>query len=336
MRFTKPLVLMCLFATLTLSGCATTSGDKDTMPEWVGDSVQRDTPSSENADAESPADASTLFGFLSKKYLKKDDDKPILAPVDEEDTPVDEATVESESTPEEATEDSAQDKTPPDVATVTTEAVVVDLEEKADVSPTTPVNPSAVKDLSKSSIAAKVIPKTKALTAKSPAHEAQAKAAQAEYRRALHALKSGDLDTAVSQFSTMTKKYPLLSGPVVNHGIALRKQGKLKEAKALLQDALFKKFSNPYLLNELGAINRDLGHFKQAKQAYLSAIRIDNNYPTAHFNLGVLADLYLHDPELALEQFTVYQSLQEEPNKKVKGWMKEIERRVKRMKKAKS
>jgi len=141
---------------------------------------------------------------------------------------------------------------------------------------------------------------------------------------------------ALSIFKTLSAQYPLLSGPVVNQGIILRKQGKLEEAKKVLQDALFKKYQNPYLLSELGAINRDLGNFKQAKQAYLSAIRIEGAYANAHYNLGVLADLYLHDPELALKEFKAYQALQVKPSRKVKGWIKELGRRIKRMKKATS
>lgn len=301
MRSTKPFTSLLVASLLVISGCATTSDEKDAIPEWVGDGVKRDVPKSDSAKSESPADASTLFGFLSKKYLgnedKTGDKTEANEPKGEE--PKNELTVEIVEKPT-LTAVKTKDQTPPQA------------------------------------IPSKVIPKPKKLIAKNAEHEKLAKAAETQYRAALSLMKSGDLDEAISRFKSLSAQYPLLSGPVVNQGIALRKQGKLKQAKALLQDALFKKYQNPYLLNELGAINRDLGNFKQAKQAYLSAIRIDAAYSTPHFNLAVLADLYLHDPELALQEFTIYQSMQEKPAKKVKGWIKEIKRRIKRMKKSKS
>ncbi len=335
MRFTNPLLLSCLFASILLTGCATTSPDREAMPDWVGDRVKSDAPMSdtESEDSDSPADASSLFGFLSTKYIDKNkkDDQPILA--------IDPNKIEEESAPTQTAEVPAPETLAPENAK-------------------TPEQPPSIKDkppesseqknasLTAQSAAPKTppsvinepppIPKPKALRAKNPEHEAQAKAARSEYHVALAEMKSGNLEGALSILRTLSTQYPLLSGPVVNQGIILRKQGKLKEAKKVLQDALFKKYQNPYLLSELGAINRDLGKFKQAKQAYLSAIRIEGAYANAHYNLGVLADLYLHDPELALKEFKAYQALQEKPNKKVKGWIKELARRVKRMKKSTS
>ncbi len=343
MRFTNPLPLSCLLASLFLTGCATTSTNKETMPEWVGDRVDSDAPMSdtESNDSDSPADASSLFGFLSTEYLDKNkkDDQPILA-IDpnkvKEESPLlpSEEPLEEPSTTPIAEQPADTDPVPSE--TLTPEVVKSpDQPSPTEQKTTTPTAPLPGQKTTPSVIIEPPpIPKPKALRAKNAEHEAQAKAGRSEYIVALAEMKSGNLMGALSIFKTLSAQYPLLSGPVVNQGIILRKQGKLKEAKKILQDALFKKYQNPYLLSELGAINRDLGNFKQAKQAYLSAIRIEGAYANAHYNLGVLADLYLHDPELALEEFKAYQALQEKPNKKVKGWIKELTRRIKRMKKA--
>jgi tetratricopeptide (TPR) repeat protein len=332
MRFTNRPLLSCLLASLFLTGCATTSSNKETIPEWVGDRVESDAPMSDTEpnDFDSPADANSLFGFLSTKYLdeNKKDDQPILA-IDpnkaKEETPP-----PSVETPEETSTTPTAElpigSTPKTTETLTPEVAKTPLQ-----STTAKGNQSkTVPDVTNEP---PPIPKPKALRAKNAEHEAQARAGRSEYFVALAEMKSGNLEGALSIFKTLSTLYPLLSGPVVNQGIILRKQGKLKDAKKILQDALFKKYQNPYLLSELGAINRDLGNFKQAKQAYLSAIRIEGAYANAHYNLGVLADLYLHDPELALKEFKAYQALQEKPNKKVKGWIKELARRIKRMKK---
>ena len=276
MRFTNPLILSCILASLLLTGCATTSSDR-AMPDWVGDRVESDAPMSdtESGDSDSPADASSLFGFLSTKYIDKNkkDDQPILA--------IDPNKVEEESTIASPVEASAAPiaEQPEDSSPVQTETL-------APVIAETPNQPAPIKgkqsvpEQKNASLAVQSnepppIPKPKALRARNSEHEAQAKAGQSEYSVALAEMKSGNLEGALSIFKTLSAQYPLLSGPVVNQGIILRKQGKLKEAKKILQDSLFSKYQNPYLLSELGAINRDLGNFKQAKQAYLSAIRIE-------------------------------------------------------------
>lgn len=167
-----------------------------------------------------------------------------------------------------------------------------------------------------------------AITARDPDHEKQAQKAKSDYDRALMEMKKGNLDAALSQFRQIAAQYPALAGPIVNQAIILRKKGQLEAAHKLLQDSLLTHGRNPYLLNELGAISRQLGQFKKAQASYESAIRIDPQYAKAHYNLGVLADLYLHDAPLALQEFKQYQSLIPEPDKKVEGWIKDLERRT--------
>ncbi len=166
-----------------------------------------------------------------------------------------------------------------------------------------------------------------AVTARDPEHEKQAKAAKGEFDRALLEMKKGNLDGALAQFRQLSAQYPALAGPVVNQAIILRKKGQLDAAHKLLQDGLLTHGRNPYFLNQLGVYSREMGQFKKAQASYESAIRIDANYAKAHYNLAVLADLYLHDTALALQEFQTYQKLLPEPDAKVAGWLKEIERR---------
>lgn len=175
----------------------------------------------------------------------------------------------------------------------------------------------------------KLSPRPKKLSATNDKQAIEAQQAAPRYQVAINKLKAGELDNALLLFQELSAQYQTLSGPVINQAIILRKQGKLKEAKTLLQQQLLNKVQNPYLMTELGIVNRELGNFEAAKQAYLSAIRIEPNYDKAHYNLGVLADLYLHDPALAYTEFEAYQALQPQPNKKVAGWLKEIKRRIK-------
>lgn len=171
-------------------------------------------------------------------------------------------------------------------------------------------------------------PQPKPLTAKNEQQALQAQQAQPHYQQALAKMKAGDHQAALLLFQELSAQYPDLTGPIVNQAIILREQENYNQALQVLKKALFNKSQNPYLMNELGLVYRKLGKFEAAKQAYLSAIRIEPNYDKAHYNLGVLADLYLHDPALALAEFEAYQALQAEPDKKVAVWLKEIERRI--------
>lgn len=192
----------------------------------------------------------------------------------------------------------------------------------------------AVSDADSAAVLARLKAKssTPSVIVRDPEHEKQAQKAKSDYDRALVEMKKGNLDSALSRFRQLANEYPALGGPIVNQAIILRKKGQLEAAHKLLQDSLLTHARNPYLLNELGVASREMGQFKKAQASYESAIRIDPNYAKAHYNLAVLADLYLHDPSLALQEFTQYQTLIPEPDKTVDGWIKELERRTAKLK----
>ncbi len=79
--------------------------------------------------------------------------------------------------------------------------------------------------------------------------------------------------------------------------------------------------------NELGITERGLGKFADAEAAYQRAIAADPNYAPAHLNLGVLYDLYLGQPQKALDEFERYIGIAGE-NKQVDGWMVELRKRA--------
>ena len=149
--------------------------------------------------------------------------------------------------------------------------------------------------------------------------------AESSLRQAL-VLSDGSLSILVSRPISATF-LALTIVSLILPTIILRRKGELEAAHKLLQDGLMSHSRNPYFLNQLGVYSREMGQFKKAQASYESAIRIDANYAKAHYNLAVLADLYLHDAALALQEFQTYQTLLPEPDAKVAGWIKEIERR---------
>ena len=81
-------------------------------------------------------------------------------------------------------------------------------------------------------------------------------------------------------------------------------------------------------LNHIGILERRKGNFENALQAYQRAIEIDAKYARVHLNLGILFDLYLQDLEKALQHYRLYQTLTNDENEQVAGWIVDIERRL--------
>jgi tetratricopeptide (TPR) repeat protein len=71
-----------------------------------------------------------------------------------------------------------------------------------------------------------------------------------------------------------------------------------------------------------------MGKFSQAESAYQQAVRFDPNYANAYLNLGVLFDLYLQQPQKALDAFEKYLELTAAPDKKVLSWVSELKARL--------
>ena len=72
---------------------------------------------------------------------------------------------------------------------------------------------------------------------------------------------------------------------------------------------------------------RRQGRFAEAQAAYERAISADPEYALAHYNLGVLNELYLQRIDLALLHFEYYQSLSG-GEAMVEKWIVDLRRRV--------
>lgn len=164
----------------------------------------------------------------------------------------------------------------------------------------------------------------------------QAVAASSAYATAIAAMDKQQYEKAMALLRSIASTYSLLSGPWVNQGIILLAQEKTDNAKDAFQKAIDINAKNPYAWNGLGVAKRTLGDFSGAKTAYLQAIKLDPLYAKAHFNLAILADLYLDDLPLALDHYKRYQALQKEPDKHVAIWIKDLQRRIKAKRQAPS
>lgn len=148
-----------------------------------------------------------------------------------------------------------------------------------------------------------------------------------QYNQALQLMKSGRNTDAELEFKQLLAGYPQLTGPQVNLGLLYLHDSRLPEAEAAFKSVLGQNPSNVVAGNELGIVERRLGKFTEAEAAYQRTIAVDPNYAPAHLNLGVLYDLYLAQPQKALEEFERYIAIAGD-NKQVTGWVVELRKRV--------
>ena len=138
----------------------------------------------------------------------------------------------------------------------------------------------------------------------------------------------GNSAGAESAFRSLATAYPTYAAPLVNLAILQVKSGKLEDAEKTLKDAAARNGSSAPVFNQLGIVYRRLGRFKEADDAYQRALSLDANYASAWLNLGVLCDLYLQQPQRALEAYERYLSLAAAPDAKVSGWVTELKARL--------
>src|SRR6185437_408592 len=148
-----------------------------------------------------------------------------------------------------------------------------------------------------------------------------------QYAQALQLMKAGRNTDAELEFKQLVVGYPQLAGPQLNLGLLYLRDSRLPEAEMAFKTVLEQNPASAVAGNELGITERGLGKFADAEAAYQRAIAADPNYAPAHLNLGVLYDLYLGQPQKALDEFERYIGIAGE-NKQVDGWMVELRKRA--------
>ena len=146
---------------------------------------------------------------------------------------------------------------------------------------------------------------------------------------ALGLLRDNEFEQAEQELLVITSKYPDYAGPWSNLAIA---QLSLKKYEASLESInaainIDAKFCPSLALK--GVALRELGRFSDAKAVYLQAIECDPDDVASVYNLGVLADLYLHDATTALFYYQTYLvALEGEQDSTVESWVVGLKRRV--------
>ena len=148
-----------------------------------------------------------------------------------------------------------------------------------------------------------------------------------QYADALKLMRGGRTSDAELEFKQLAVAYPQFAGPEANLGLVYLQSSRLTDAEAAFKAALDRNPANAMAANELGIVERKMGKFTEAESAYERSIASAPDYAPAYLNLGVLYDLYLSQPQKALDQFEHYLQLAGE-NKQVAGWVVELRKRV--------
>jgi len=150
---------------------------------------------------------------------------------------------------------------------------------------------------------------------------------QTHYEQAVAIMAAGDDVDASLRFQEFLLQYPDYPGAHVNLAIIHARNGDDVSAEASITDALILDPLHPEALNQLGMLLRRQGKFEAAENAYLKAVAARPDYALAHYNLGVLNDLYLQNLDAALQHYERYQDIAGE-DKLVMRWITDLKRRV--------
>jgi len=126
----------------------------------------------------------------------------------------------------------------------------------------------------------------------------------------------------------MSETYPQLAGVYTNLGIVYEQQDKFDEAERAYRFAIKTNPLNFDASMNLGVLLRDRGKFTDAEQVYLAALKQWPHHQASLLNLGILYDLYMGKLRDALANYKLAQKLNEKEDRKLKGWIVDLERRL--------
>jgi tetratricopeptide (TPR) repeat protein len=147
------------------------------------------------------------------------------------------------------------------------------------------------------------------------------------YEQAIAVMASGDFLGAELRLQEFLLQYPGYPGAHVNLAIIHVNNDNDDAARAEISAALAIDPGYAPALNQLGMLLRRNGKFLEAEAAYLKAVTASPDYALAHYNLGVLNELYLQRLDDALQHFERYHALVGE-DKQVEKWITDLTRRV--------
>lgn len=145
---------------------------------------------------------------------------------------------------------------------------------------------------------------------------------------ALDAIEARDLARGEQMLAELTLREPMLAPPWVNLGLVRSELGDTEGAMAAFHHAIAAEPGNCAAHTELGLMARRVGDFAAAEANYLACVAHQPDFREAHLNLGILYELYLGRLSDALASYRTYLSIEGGDDRKVSGWVMDLERRL--------
>ena len=148
-----------------------------------------------------------------------------------------------------------------------------------------------------------------------------------DFEHAVDMMKNQEYAQAIDLLEKVIEQSPNVTAPYIDIAIAYQHIDKPEQAEENLKAALRLVPDHPVASNEYGLLCRKTGRFADARAIYEKAIARFPDYYPVHRNLGILCDLYLNDPECALEHYEIYSEVRPE-DKQVKMWIADLRARL--------
>lgn len=121
---------------------------------------------------------------------------------------------------------------------------------------------------------------------------------------------------------------PALAATLTAQGRQALEQGNAGAAKRAWRQAVDLNPADPVVVNNLALLLVEDRSFAEAISLLERGLELSPKVAELHYNLGVIAELYLLDLQKALVHYQRYRELSEAEDQTVAGWIADLERRL--------
>lgn len=141
------------------------------------------------------------------------------------------------------------------------------------------------------------------------------------HQQAVKLMQEEKWQPAVDILEEITVQQPALSGPWLNLGIARTKRGNSQGAEDTFKRAINVNTANVEAYNQLGILYRRTGRPEEARFIYETALKLEPDNTSLHWNLAILHDTDLPDPRKALLHYQRYQQITGSDDPQLLSWI---------------
>jgi len=149
-----------------------------------------------------------------------------------------------------------------------------------------------------------------------------------QFRKGVQLLEKGQTQEARSVFEKLRDDHPRIGIFHADLGVTYKRLGLLPEAIASYQRALEIDRGDAAIYYNMGIALRESGEFRKAEQAYKTALVIYPDFTDAHYNLAVLYDLYLNEPDEAIAHYRRFLDLGGGNSDEIQIWIAALQKRT--------